>query len=273
MSDTEGTQSGKRSTGSNRVDHLPGSDRDTQFPSLSRVTTRIVKPRTSGAGGASDSSPISPGTQAEAVLDSLEWTDADAVSYLYKVRDAAGTFDISLATLAFPALNWAHCQQEAADLLQSIDNARDNIRSMLGSEDPKPAHHCQNLSRLVFQQQDPRNTSYPSLWPGDSDLGDLASRMTDDFEKLSGMLLNKLNKINGLDTDKTSRILAELTRIGHHPDLTGKTRAALREAEAFLGMAVGDYSAYSLLVRLDMEPAQGSSKDAEQESADSQGTA
>jgi hypothetical protein len=100
-----------------------------------------VKPRAT----ASDSSPISPGTQAETVLDSLEWTDADVVSYLYNVKDVAGTFDITLATLALPAINWAHCQHEVADLLQSIENARDKIRLILGSDNPESIHHCQSL--------------------------------------------------------------------------------------------------------------------------------
>jgi hypothetical protein len=205
-----------------------------------------------------------------AVLDSLEWTDGDAVSYLYKVKDAAGTFDISLATLAFPAINWAHCQHEAADLLQSIQNARDKIGSILGFDNPEPAHHCQNLSRLVFQQQGQPNPRWPSLWPQDSDLGELTTRMTDDFENLSRRLLNKVNTINALDTDKTTRILAELTKFGHHRGLRGRTIAALREADAFLGMAMGDYSAYASLTHPGSEPAEGTSKDAEQQSVDSE---
>ncbi|RSH93560.1 hypothetical protein EHS25_007918 [Saitozyma podzolica] len=97
--------------------------------------------------------------------------------------------------------------------------------------------------------------------------------MTNDFEDLSRRLRGKVNTINALDADKALRILVELTKIGHHRDLRGRTKAALRDADAFLGMGMGDYSAYSRLVS-ESEPAEGTSNansnNAEQQSSASE---
>lgn len=149
MPETEGTQSGEgeKPIAPNRIDHLPGSSRDVQFPSLSRVASRIVKdkPRRTDSGRR-----VSPRSDAKAILDSLEYSDAAAIRYLETVKKAAEPWHVSLASAAFCALSWPHCPDKISELRESLEDARDNVRTMLGLGLIDTSHYCQNLTRSYW---------------------------------------------------------------------------------------------------------------------------
>ncbi|RSH93561.1 hypothetical protein EHS25_007919 [Saitozyma podzolica] len=136
MPETEGTQSGEseKPIRPNRIDHLPGSSRDVQFSSLSRVASRIVKdkPRRTDSGRA-----ISPRTDAQSILDSVQYSDAAAIRYLEQVKKVA-----------------------------------------------EPWHQKRSESE-----------NFPSLWPDEStSLDELTRHMTQDFDKMTDNLLDKLDE-------------------------------------------------------------------------------
>ncbi|GFZ50163.1 hypothetical protein JCM24511_07918 [Saitozyma sp. JCM 24511] len=254
MPETEGTQSGEgeKPIAPNRIDHLPGSSRDVQFPSLSRVASRIVKdkPRRTDSGRR-----VSPRSDAKAILDSLEYSDAAAIRYLETVKKAAEPWHVSLASAAFCALSWPHCPDKISELRESLEDARDNVRTMLGLGLIDTSHYCQNLTRSYWQQKSGESANFPSLWPDESTgLDGLTRHMTSDFEKLADDLLEKIRKINELDTDRAYNTLASLMKLENTKQLTRRVTTTLESAEGALALALGDYSTYSKLMWLDWKP-------------------
>lgn len=254
MPETEGTQSGEgeKPIAPNRIDHLPGSSRDVQFPSLSRVASRIVKdkPRRTDSGRR-----VSPRSDAKAILDSLEYSDAAGIRCLETVKKAAEPWHVSLASAAFCALSLPNCPDKISELRESLEDARDNVRTMLGLGLIDTSHYCQNLMRSYWQQKSGESAIFPLLWPDESTgLDELTSHMTSDFEKLTDDLLEKIRKINELDTDRAYNTMASLMKLENTKQLTRRVRTTLESAEGALALALGDYSTYSKLMWLDWKP-------------------
>jgi hypothetical protein len=258
MPETEGTQSGEseKPIRPNRIDHLPGSSRDVQFSSLSRVASRIVKdkPRRTDSGRA-----ISPRTDAQSILDSVQYSDAAAIRYLEQVKKVAEPWHVSLASAAFCSLSWPHCSDKTSELRESLEDARDKVRQMLGLGLIDTSHHCQNLTRSYWQQKRSESENFPSLWPDEStSLDELTRHMTQDFDKMTDNLLDKVNKFNALDPDRTYNTIASLMKLEHTKILACRAMATLESAEGAFALALGDYSTYSKLMWLDWKPQAGS---------------